>query len=452
MIYKDIRIKIPWQVEYTISELQSNGYKAYIVGGSVRDSILHREIHDYDITTNAFPEDVTDIFTFNGNKVIPTGFMHGTVTVLVKDMPIEITTFRIDGKYSDNRTPDIVTFISSLKEDLSRRDLTINAMAYNSKEGLIDYFGGLDDIKNRIIRCVGNANTRFNEDALRMMRCIRFAAQLDFHIEDDTAKAIQLNDKLLNNISRERIHDELNKILVSNHPEYIAHMYYYEILDDIIPEYADCFECAQNNPYHIYNVGEHIKESMINVENNLILRLTMLFHDIGKPLCKTTDDKGIDHFYGHAEKSSGIAYDIMKRLKYDNNTIEKVCLLIKHHDTKIESDKTIKRLLNRLGKENMYNFLKVREADIKAQNLKYYNKRHEKILRIKNRLDEIIRENECFNLKDLAINGNDLIKLGYQQGKQIGEILNYLLEKVVDDSSLNNREDLIKLVNGSEIK
>ena len=447
MTNKDIDIKLPIKVGMILEVLESSGFEAYVVGGCVRDSLLDKIPHDYDITTNAKPSNVINIFEEVGFKVIETGLKHGTVTVMINNEGFEITTYRIDGDYSDNRHPDKVEFTNNLKEDLSRRDFTINAMAYNDKDGLVDYFGGLIDLENNIIKCVGNAETRFEEDALRMLRAVRFSAQLGFKIENETSLAIQKNDKLIQNVSKERIQSEFNKILISDNPNYIGQLYNYELLDDIIPEYADCFECSQVNPYHIYNVGIHIEKSLSYIESNIFLRLAMLFHDIGKPICKSTDELGINHFYAHAEKSSELAEIILKRLKYDNDTIDKVKILVKYHDIEISSDKQIRRLLNKVGEENLRNLLKVREADIMAQNPQYYEKRHKEVLFLKDRLDYIIKENNCFQMKDLAIRGKDLISLGFKQGKEIGNILNTLLDIVLDKPELNTRKYLLDYVN-----
>ena len=447
MTNKNININMPIKVGMILEVLESSGFEAYIVGGCVRDSLLGRQPHDWDITTNAKPSNVINIFKETGFKVIETGLKHGTVTVMINNEGFEVTTYRIDGDYSDNRHPDKVEFTNNLKEDLSRRDFTVNAMAYNDENGLIDYFGGLIDLENSVIKCVRNAEARFKEDALRMLRAVRFSAQLGFKIENETSLAIQKNDKLIQNVSQERIQSELNKILISDNPNYIGRLYNYELLDDIIPEYADCFECSQVNPYHIYNVGIHIEKSLSFIESKLSLRLTMLFHDMGKPICKSTDELGINHFYAHAEKSSELAEIILKRLKYDNDTIDKVKVLVKYHDVEISSDKQIRRLLNKVGEENLKDLLKVREADIKAQNLQYYEKRHKEVLFLKDRLDYVIQENNCFQLKDLAISGKDLISLGFEQGKEIGNRLNDLLDIVLDNPELNTKEYLIEYVN-----
>jgi tRNA nucleotidyltransferase (CCA-adding enzyme) len=450
-----MKIKIPYLPKLIIYNLNKMRYKAYVVGGAVRDSLLNRPVKDWDITTNATPDQVKKVIknAFPNFKILDTGLKHGTVTIMMdyamdnsNVYSVEITTFRIDGKYSDNRKPDNVSFTDSLYKDLSRRDFTINALAYNDEEGLIDYFGGQQDLFNRIIRCVGNPNERFFEDALRMLRAIRFKSQLNCSLDSDIINSIDKNAHLIQKVSYERIQDEINKILCSDHPEYLLH-YTFKLLSYIIPELLDCFKCDQNNPYHIYTVGVHILHSLKYIEQTLYLRLTMLLHDIGKPSCKTTDENGIDHFYRHSEVSSDMAVDILKKLKYDNLTIMRVRDLILYHDTQIEdSRKAVKRWLNKIGEDIFRDLLKVREADIKAQNADYYQERHDKIERIKIILEDILRTQDCFTKKDLALNGTDLINIGYPEGKEIGLILNYLLEKVLDNPELNTREKLIELL------
>jgi len=446
MKYKDIRIKIPYQVEYIISELQSNGYDAYIVGGSVRDSILHRKVHDYDIATNAFPESVSDIFTFNGDKVVPTGIKHGTVTVMVKSDGFEITTFRKDGNYLDSRKPDSVEFINSLKEDLSRRDFTINAMAYNSKEGLIDYFNGLEDLQNKTIKCVGNANKRFTEDNLRRLRAIRFASQLNFQIEDNTYEALSYNSHRITLLSKERIRDELCKILLSENVIYgIRELWNLDMLKYIIPELEACVGFNQYNTHHDKDVFDHILSVTKNTPTILELRLAALLHDIGKPKCFSLGENGQGHFIGHHKISADMAREILKSLKFDNKTIDNVCLLVYEHMISIQMKKQgIKKLINRVGKENIDDLIVLCIADRKGMAQSYQN--YDDILVLKNEIDKILNNNEPFSLKDLCITGRDLINLGYEQGRTIGKILNWLLEKVIENPNLNDKKTLINLI------
>jgi len=442
---KNIDIEIPSKAKVIINILKSNGYEAYVVGGCVRDSLLNRQPNDWDITTNCLPEDMLHIFKAT-HKTIPTGLKHGTVTLIDDGIPFEVTTFRLDGEYSDNRRPDNVIFTSSLKEDLSRRDFTINAIAYNDDAGLVDYFGGLEDLQNRIIRCVGDAEARFNEDALRMLRAIRFSAQLGFQMHKDIDIALLKLSDNIKNISIERIREEFNKILLSNSDK-ITDLNFYGLLKHFISEYEVCENTNQNNPYHVFSVGKHILCSMNNIENNLTLKLTMFFHDIGKPQCLTTDSKGVDHFYNHGEASTLLAEKILKRMKYDNKTIDNVVVLVKYHDYEIKHRKQIKRLLNIIGEESLRDLLKVKEADIKAQNLQFYEASHTELIKAEAEIDEIISQQQCFTLKDLKINGADLIQMGISPGKEIGTILNKLLELVLDNADLNDREKLVKIVN-----
>lgn len=441
-MHNNIFIKIPKEVNFIINKLEKAGYKAYIVGGCVRDSILKRIPNDWDICTSAKPNEIVELF----DKVIPTGIQHGTVTIMVDGVGYEVTTFRIDNNYEDNRHPSNVKFIDSVTGDLSRRDFTINAMAYNDSEGLVDPSGGIEDIENKIIRTVGNSTDRFNEDALRMLRAIRFSAQLDFIIDKNVEKAILDLHEKIRNISIERIRNEFEKIILFN-PMKINSLLELNLLQYIIPELLSCVNCTQQNPYHIYDVYNHLINSCKNIENEIDLKLVMILHDICKPECKTTDSNNIDHFYDHAEKSYLKSINILKRLKCDNKTIDKVSTLIKYHDREIKSKKSIRKLLNLIGEENLRDLLKVKIADIKSQNPKYLHDRLNSIKKIELSLNEIIEDRNCFSLKDLKMNGLDLIKLGIPKGKQIGKYLNELLELVLDDPKKNNKEFLSEYIN-----
>jgi tRNA nucleotidyltransferase (CCA-adding enzyme) len=448
-----MKIDLPFWINYILHKLMSNGYEAYVVGGCVRDSFLGRKPKDWDIATNATPEQVKQVCVGKLHS-IDTGIKHGTITLMANYLmdesgvyTAEVTTYRIDGKYSDNRRPDTILYTNSLKEDLSRRDFTINALAYNHKDGLIDYFNGIEDLNKGIIRCVGNPNERFTEDALRMLRAIRFSAQLGFLMAVQTSVAVKRNAKLIEQISKERITDEINKILWSSNPEKINALYGLGLLNFILPELSNCFDCKQNNPYHCYNVFEHIVKSVKAMENNLVLRLTMLFHDIAKPLCKSIDEDGRDHFYEHGVVGSKMASEILKRMRYDNYTIMRVRDLVLYHDAEIaDTRKSVRSWLNKVGEETFRDLLKVREADIKAQNPEYYQKRHDKLERIKVILEGVLNDKECFSKKDLAINGSDLMNMGYPEGKQIGELINKLVDAVLDNPSINTREQLMALV------
>ncbi|MEG1311989.1 MAG: CCA tRNA nucleotidyltransferase [Romboutsia sp.] len=437
---KSLSINMPKDVIFILNKLKDSGHKSYIVGGCVRDSILGRKPKDWDICTNAMPDEVIKLF----NKTIPTGIKHGTVTVMIENEGYEVTTFRIEDGYDDNRYPNKVEFISDIRKDLSRRDFTINAMAYNSEEGLIDPFNGYMDILNKFIRAVGNPDKRFNEDALRMLRAVRFSAQLGFRIDKETRKSIRKFSDKIKYISVERIRCELENIIMSDAYK-IDDLVSLGLLKYVLPELYKCLDFNQDNPYHCYDVYRHIINTVHFINKEPHLKLTMLLHDICKPQCKTIDENEIGHFYGHAELSSEKARDILKRLKYDNETINKVTILIKYHDRQIGKKKSIRRLLNEMGENNFRDLLKVKCADILAQNREYIGSRLDELTDIRIRLDDVIEQQECFTIKDLAISGRDLIDLGVKEGKEIGEYLNYCLEKVLKVPTLNNRSDLIKL-------
>lgn len=440
-----MNIELPTEVEQIINRLKLNEFQAYIVGGCVRDIILGKIPKDWDITTNALPEQVIKIFA--DYKTIPIGIEFGTVAVIINNIQFEITTFRVDGKYSDSRHPDKVLFSNILREDLSRRDFTINAIAYNHEEGLIDYFCGINDIENKIIRCIGDPYLRFQEDPLRMMRAIRFMVQLGFNINLKTQETIFYNNYLLRKISRERIRDEFIKIILSNNcSDGLYKIIKLGIMEHICPQFIKCNGFNQLNPYHIYDVEQHIIKSVEIIQDNLILRLTMFFHDIGKPECLTIDKYG-GHFYGHSKISSEIARQTMNNLNFDNETISVVCNLVLYHDIDISlTKKSIRKILNSIGEKTFYYLMIVRMADILAQNLKYSMPRIDKIYTIKKLFDEIILNKECFTRKSLAIDGNDLINAGIKEGTKIGIILNQMLDLVIENPELNTKEFLLSLI------
>ncbi len=432
----------PDSVGYIIVRLNENGYEAFIVGGCVRDSILGMTPCDWDITTNARPEDIKRLF----NKTYDTGIRHGTVSVAVNGDIYEVTTYRIDGTYSDSRRPDNVSFTTSLKEDLARRDFTVNAMAYNPKTGLIDYFEGLKDIEQRTIKAVGNPEVRFLEDALRMLRAIRFSAQLGFTIEKSTFDAISKNAGSIRNISKERIREEVNKILLSSNPSCFNMLYTTGLLNNIMPEFIPCYFTEQNNPYHIYNVAEHILVTVKSVPNTVILRWTMLLHDIGKPSRKTTDEKGIDHFYGHPEVSVEMADSILNNLRFDKASIRKILTLIKYHDMDlIDTESSVKKVINKVGEELFLSLLEAQRADALGQNPVYLDKRLITLDNIKHIYEEVKEKHQCINISDLAINGDDLISLGMKPGKEIRQVLCQLFEQVLEKPDLNEKEKLMEL-------
>lgn len=438
-----MKISLPKDVEYIINTLQRAGYEAYAVGGCVRDTILNREPDDWDITTSAKPMEIKKLFPVT----IDTGIQHGTVTVLRNHVGYEVTTYRIDGEYADNRHPKEVIFTASLKEDLLRRDFTINAMAYNHEDGIIDEYGGLNDISDGIIRCVGNPYDRFSEDALRIMRAVRFSAQLGYRIEEETSKAIVKLAPNLSTISAERINTELTKLLLSPNPDYLRDACRLGITRVVLPEFDKCMECEQVNPHHCYSVGEHTLHSLRFVPNDRVLRYTMLFHDFGKPDTRSVGEDGRMHFYGHPLVSERMASDIMHRLKFDNDTLHAVKLLCRNHDLEIIEDKKhVRRAMNKLGSDNFSKLLMVKRADCMAQS---DYKREEKLAsldKLESIYNEIVSAKECVCMKDLAVCGRDLIDLGVKPGPAMGAILDELLSKVIDEPSLNDREVLLDMV------
>ena len=441
-----MKINLPQDVEIIFNLLNTSGYKSYAVGGCVRDSLLNKTPKDWDITTNALPDEVVNIFQSNGHKVIPTGLKHGTVTIVLNSEHYEVTTYRIDQDYTDGRHPDKVEFTNNLVEDLKRRDFTINAMAYNNIDGLIDPFHGLNYLADEIISCVGNPNERFQEDGLRILRAIRFASQLNFEIDLDTSEAIYQNRKLLKNISKERIREELNKILLSNKPSKgFKSLAGLGLLDYTIPELKDCIGFNQHNPNHDKHVFNHIMSVLDNTESDLVLRLAALFHDIGKPPTFSIGNDGIGHFYSHHLRSSDIAEEIMKRLKYDNKTIEQVSILVREHMSRYEKlrVKNTKKFINRVGIENLDRLFKLQIADIQGS-----TKRDDinNIIELKKEVERVLNEKQPLTLKDLEVNGYDLIQIGIPKGKQIGEILNELLEIVLEQPEFNQKQKLIEFM------
>ena len=425
------------EVKFVLNRLNEAGYEAYLVGGSVRDFLLNKHNKDIDITTNAIPEEVKRIFV--DFPVIDTGIKHGTVTILYKNLPIEITTYRIDGEYQDSRHPKEVKFTSSLKEDLSRRDFTINAMAYNNE--LIDYYGGRDDLKNKMLRAVGNPNKRFEEDALRILRGLRFASNLGFSIEEKTILAMRENKLLLKNISSERIQNELNAILLGDYVKDVM-LDYYDIFEVILPEITPCVCFDQHNSHHIYDVYAHIIVAVSSAVKDKVVRLTLLFHDLGKPESFSLDENKNGHFYRHAEKSEIIARNILNRLKYDNESKRQILTLIRYHDAILQDDvKQVKRWLNRLGEDMFRKLIEVQIGDNFAQHPKHRD-RQVTLNNIKKLIDQIIAENNCFNLRQLAVNGYDMIELGYEKF-QIKSALQYLLNAVINNEVENERDKLI---------
>lgn len=436
-----MKIILPEKVNFIINRLKENGYEAYAVGGCVRDSVLGRIPDDWDITTSATPNETKALFP----RTFDTGIEHGTITVLVEKESFEVTTYRVDGEYEDSRHPKEVVFTRSLREDLLRRDFTINAMAYNEEEGLVDIFGGMKDLEQKTIRCVGNAQERFGEDALRILRAVRFAAQLGFEIEPDTMEGIRKMAPTLANISAERIQVELIKMLVSPNPGLLKLAYELGITKIILPEFDEMMHTEQETPHHMYSVGVHTLKAIERVRADKVLRLTMLLHDVAKPQMKTVDASGVAHFKMHDIKGAETAKKILKRLKFDNDTLGKVTKLIQYHDYRMPAQpKNVRKAICKIGEELFPHYLEVRKADTMAQSDYMREEKLQNIAGIEQCYQEILAKKECVSLKTLAITGSDLIADGMQPGKQIGAVLQALLEFVLECPEYNTKEALLR--------
>jgi tRNA nucleotidyltransferase (CCA-adding enzyme) len=439
-----MKIDIKNDVNDIMNYLLEKSYKVFIVGGCIRDILMSKKINDWDLTTDAEPEKIISIFSETEFKVIDISKKHGTIVLIRNGNSYEITTFRIDGNYIDNRRPSYVKFTKNINDDLKRRDFTMNALAYSNDTGLIDLFGGKKDIENKVIKCVGVPEIKFNEDALRMLRAIRFSSQLNFIVENKTLNAIKDNVDLINNLSKERVREEFNKILLSrNSIEGIMLLKDLKILEIIIPELKECYEFDQHNPNHNKDVFAHTLEVVRLVDNVLVLKLAALFHDIGKPKSFFLDEKNIGHFYGHDKKSGEMTKIILKRLRYSNDIINQVFKLVNEHMVVYRdefSNKAVKKLMSRV---NIDYLVELQIADIKSTANPY---KYQHVLKLKERCEKIINNNEPMKISDLNINGYDLIKLGFEQNKIIGEILNELLEIVLEESELNTKKNLLRIV------
>lgn len=433
-------IDLPEHVTYILDTLAAHGHEGYAVGGCVRDALLGRQPQDWDITTDAPPSLVKTLF----RRTVDTGLQHGTVTVMLDHTGYEVTTYRIDGVYEDGRHPKKVSFTANLTEDLKRRDFTINAMAYNERDGLVDLFDGTGDLRRGMIRCVGVPEERFTEDALRMMRAIRFSAQLGFSIEAGTLAAIRTLAPAIQKISAERIRMELLKTITSAHPMNMRLFYETGLTCFFLPEWDAMMETEQNNPHHCYSVGEHVLHSLPLVPPQKVLRLAMLLHDIAKPVCLVRDEGGIDHFHGHPQQGAQMAGRILRRLKLDNDTTARVCSLVRWHDDNPPlTARNVRRAVCRVGKLQYPAIFAVKRADIGAQS---DYKKEEKLRYVDEYealYNNIVADENCLCVKDLAVDGSDLIAAGVPQGRQIGAYLHRLLELVVDEPERNTKDFLI---------
>ncbi len=432
----------PKEVEKVLQTLENAGHRAYVVGGCVRDRLRGKEPDDYDVTTSARPEEVMALFA---GHCIPTGLQHGTVTVRENHRSFEVTTFRADGPYTDSRHPSEVYFSQSLEEDLQRRDFTVNAMAMDLRGELTDLYGGQEDLKKGVIRCVGDADTRFGEDALRIMRALRFASVLDFEIEAETGRSIRKNKERLREIAAERIHVEMTKLLLGGGVRQIL-LDWADVLQVFVPEIAPCVGFDQRSKYHCYTVWEHMARSVEAVAAEPVLRWTMLLHDIAKPPCFFTDEQGEGHFYGHPQRGAEMAAEITHRLKFDKRSAQRIILLVEWHDRQIEpTHKAVRRVLNAIGEQALRQLLQVKRADNMAQHENYRCRYLAEIGQIEAVLEDILAQESCFSLKQLAVNGRDLMELGLS-GAEIGQTLEKLLQKVMDGELPNEKDALIEWV------
>ena len=439
-------LPLPAPVERALTMLHLAGFEAWAVGGAVRDRLMGREPGDWDVCTAARPEETEAVFA--GERLMETGLQHGTVTVLLDGMPLEVTTYRADGAYSDHRHPDAVRFSDSLTEDLARRDLTVNALAYAPGRGVADPFGGEEDIRRGLLRAVGEPERRFEEDALRILRTLRFASQLGFQIEPATAAAMGTKKGLLTLISAERVREELTKLLCGSAAAPVLRQYR-ELAAEVLPELRPTFGFEQHNPHHCFDVWEHTLTALAAIPPQPALRWAALLHDLGKPACFFMDEAGVGHFYGHGKESAALADSILRRLKFPNAERECIVRLIEQHDTPIPPERrAVKRRLAKLGEEDFFRLLALHRADVLAQ-AEINRPRLRTLDAIESLARELIAEAACLSLKDLAVNGNDLKALGFK-GPALGRALADLLDAVVDERVENERAALLKL--SSEIK
>jgi len=434
---------LPVSISNALARITRHGFEAYAVGGCVRDALMGIRPNDFDITTDATPDEVKRIFS--DVPVIETGIEHGTVTVLLDSHPFEITTYRIDGEYFDRRRPSTVAFTRSIQEDLSRRDFTINAMAYSPETGIVDPFNGQKDLAEKRIRCVGDPLKRFAEDALRILRAVRFASVLGFDIESKTKEALLKLKESIREVAMERITAEFSKMICGDCIG-AAMIAYAPVLGVFLPEILPTIQFQQNNPYHAYDVYTHTMTVVANVPPRLSLRIAAFFHDIAKPMTYTEDEKGIGHFYGHQKRSAEVAKIILDRMRFDNETKKRALDLIFYHDVQIRCEtKSVKRVLNRFSEDFFIDLIALKKADVLGQhpNMRDRITALDRLLVI---YQDILKDHACFSLKDLAIHGDDLIAAGLPQGRKIGLILHDCLDQVISEKVPNTREDLLQYV------
>lgn len=437
-------MQLPIYVENVIRRLNECGFECYAVGGCVRDSLLGFSPSDWDLCTNAKPQAVQEVF--GDVPCIPTGLPHGTVTLLIDGHPLEITTYRTEGAYSDARHPDEVHFVTSLREDLVRRDFTVNAMAYHPDEGVLDFFNGQDDLRHNVLRCVGVATERLREDPLRILRGLRFASCYGFDIEEETAEALHKERQGLSCVARERVREEVNRLLLGKHVADVL-LRFPDVIGEVIPELCDSVSFEQHNRYHCYPVYEHSVRALEQADPILTVRLALLLHDVGKPRTFSMDENGCGHFYSHAKVSEAMTHEILTRLRYDKKTIERVTALVRYHDVPLECTATcIKRWLNRLGEASFRELLLVKEGDCRAQSPQVIAPRLEELSRLSSLFEQVLQEKPCFSLKDLAVNGKDVLAQGIPAGEKVGQILNALLDQVIEGKLPNERVALLDAI------
>ena len=433
---------LPQEVQYCITSLEAAGFEAYAVGGCVRDSLLGLQPSDYDLCTNATPEEISQVFP--GHQLLHHGEKHGTVGVVLNEQVFEITTFRTEGGYEDARHPGWVAFVKSVEEDLARRDFTINAMAYHPKKGYIDPFGGQADLKDKILRTVGNPEARFREDALRILRGARFSTRFALKPEPKTMETMVRLAPLMDNLARERVFEELCKLICTATAEDLLR--FSPIITQVIPELAPAVGFQQHSPHHRYDVFTHTAHVVEAVPGELPLRWAALLHDVGKPACFTLDENGRGHFKGHAKVGQQMADAILLRLKAPTALRQQVTELIGQHMTKLEPDKKImRRRLGKLGQELLLQLLHLQEADMGSKGTGKPEEM-EQFPRLRQLTEEVLSEAACFSIKDLAVTGWDLQQLGMAPGPEMGRCLSWLLEQVQDEVLPNEQDILLRTV------
>jgi tRNA nucleotidyltransferase (CCA-adding enzyme) len=430
-------ISIPESISELLQKLERQGFEAYLAGGCVRDGILGKTPSDYDIATSAVPDEIKTVFS--SYKIIDTGIKHGTVTVIADGIPVEVTTYRIDGNYTDNRRPDDVTFTQKISEDVSRRDFTVNAMAYSPKRGFVDIYGGSRDLFAQTIRCVGDPEKRFNEDALRILRALRFASRLKFKIDPETAANIHRCKDLLLNVSAERIAKELEMFLLGNPTELLIQ--FSDVFSVFIPEIQPSIGFVQNSKYHVYDVWKHTATAVGAAKADKAVRLALLFHDLAKPQCYSPDSLGAGHFGGHERAGAAMAEEILRRLKFDNDTVETVTKLVRYHYVAPVTDKvTIKKLLSEIGFDDLALLTEVIKGDNLAKHAMCFE-RVELSSKMREIAEEIVASRECYSISMLETDGNEIAGIG-ATGKEIGKILRMLLDEVIEGTVANNYNSL----------